>query len=155
MEAPKPSSWPLMIWNLVKVAVAGSVILLSWSLLMNKPAAYQVDWSRPAKPVATVIAVVATESREAFFSRLRTFSATNKFIVDIAEDAQFKGSFNVELTNENIWILGDSLFDPLTFRIDFYPAPGQTSSLLEVQPLVLELILAVSEVARASEIKNK
>jgi hypothetical protein len=121
---------------------------------MTKPVAYQVDWSRPAKPVATVIAVVQTESREAFFSRLRTFSAINKFSVDIAEDSQFKGSFNIDLINENVWILGDSLFDPLTFRIDFYPAPGRPSSPLDVHPLVLELIVSVSEVARASEMKS-
>ena len=129
----------------MKTWLAVLVILLAGVFLMSEVAPLRVDLTHPISPVVTVRTAVAADKQKKFFERLQAFSGANGFRMDISQNPHFKESYDVNLTRKDVWVLGDSLFEPSVFTLQFYPAPGLTVSAAEVEPLVDDLARRISE----------
>ena len=114
---------------------------------MNRQSTSATSVTRTVKPIATLTAAVPQGSRELFFGQLRAFSEVNKFQITISGNAQFKNVFDIEMIRDDVWVIGDSLFDPLSYRIDFYPAPARANSRVDTTQLQSDLVQRLSGVA--------
>ena len=90
---------------------------------MNRQSTSATSVTRTVKPIATLTAAVPQGSRELFFGQLRAFSEVNKFQITISGNAQFKNVFDIEMIRDDVWVIGDSLFDPLSYRIETAVSP--------------------------------
>ena len=104
----------------------------------------------PVKPALTVIASVPQSSREDFFTGLKKYAEDNRFRILIEKNPHFKESYDEDMRSDELWIIGDSLFDPLKFQLEFLPAPPQVAPPGVTTVKAEELVRALNQVVAVS-----
>lgn len=116
--------WPVLLGIPLLIL---AICTLGVIYLMPATTELTMRQGNPVKPSVTVIVQVPSSSRDDFFSKLRSYAADKKFVISIKPNLQFKETFDVDLTRGDIWIIGDNLFDPMTFKLGFYLVPPSTA----------------------------
>jgi hypothetical protein len=104
----------------------------------------------PILPIKTMKFSVAAESREKYLETLKAFAEGHSLRYTMEPTGQRPQTYYIDILGSDVWLLGDSLFDPLKFQIGFYPPPGGSVNTERVMSVAGSLASSISTVPGVS-----